>query len=73
MPTVRFEGWETGFQSIPFIRLLMAHTSWGLKEAKDATDQLRNGAPLYLVVPTAAGAQKLLTEGRALGAKGELL
>lgn len=73
MPTVRFEGWETGFQPIAFIRLLKEHTTWGLREAKDATDQLRAGAPLYLVVPTPGAAQQLLTEGRQLGAKGELL
>lgn len=73
MPTVRFEGWQTEFQPLAFISLLKTTTGWSLLEAKDAKDQLLAGAPLYLVVPTAEAAEKLLTEGRQLGAKGELL
>lgn len=73
MPTVRLEGQETDFQILGVTALLRKTTGWSLREAKDAADQLRAGAPLYLVVPTAEAAQQLLTEGRQLGAKGDLL
>ncbi|UOQ70261.1 hypothetical protein [Hymenobacter cellulosilyticus] len=71
MVPVHFTGWEDGFQFVAFTRLLMT-AGYGLKEAKEAADQLYAGASLRVEVSSITAATELLWQAQRLGATGYL-
>lgn len=73
MPALQFTGWKAGFQVVAFVKFLMREAGWGLKEAKEAADDLLDGQPFYLVATSAEAASQLLVQAQRLGAVGKIV
>jgi hypothetical protein len=70
--TVTITGWSAGLQKVSLTTLLQAHAGMSLNAAKRCTDDVLEGRPVSLALPSPERAAALCEELISIGAHAEI-